>query len=153
MKQSAKKPSSYGPWLVAIGAVLALAVVVVTMSPGGSRRPTDGHAPPVRVTGRSDASAVLIPALFPGERQRQAYTVAREIPAVLNRLYCWCGCRENPALRHRSLLECYEGEHASNCDICIGEAIVAGDLVKRGITDIRAIQDQIDLSFAPPPGS
>ena len=55
--------------------------------------------------------------------------IVRDIPAVLNQLYCWCGCKENPATHHRSLLECYDSEHASNCDICIGEAMLAKSLV------------------------
>ena len=151
MKQTVKKRGSYGPWLVAIGAFLALALVLVTMSPGGNRRPTDGHAPVVVPTGRSDASFVLDPARFADPRQREAYAAAREIPAVLNQLYCWCGCKENPSTRHRALLQCYESEHASTCDICLGEATIAKSMVEQGVTDVRKIQDQIDFSFAPKP--
>ena len=149
MKNTAKK-SSYGPWLLAIVSVLALGAVLTTFV-GRKGRPTDGHAPVVVATGRSDASFVLDPTRFADRRQREAYAAARQIPAMLNQLYCWCGCKENPATHHRSLLECFESEHASRCDICIGEATIAKSLVERGITDVRSIQDQIDVSFAPQP--
>jgi len=152
MKNVTKK-SSYGAWLIAGISVLALAAVVTT-TVGRKGRPTDGHAPVVVPTGRSDASLVLDPARFADSRQREAYAAARQIPAVLNQLYCWCGCKENPATRHRALLECYETEHASQCDICMGEAMIARSLVEQGVSDVRRIQDQIDVSFAPkPPGS
>jgi hypothetical protein len=151
MKNATKK-SSYGPWLIAIISVLALAAVVSTTL-GRKGRPTDGHAPVVVPTGRSDASFVLDPARFADSRQREAYAAARQIPAMLNQLYCWCGCKENPATHHRALLECFESEHASSCDICMGEATIARSLVEQGVTDVRRIQDQIDVSFAPkPPG-
>ena len=148
MKQTTKKRTSYGPWLVAIGAFLALAIGVVMTSPGGPG-PTNGHAPVVMPIGRSDASFVLDPARFSDARQREAYVAARQIPSVLNQLYCWCGCRENPATRHRSLLECHESEHASHCDICMGEATLARSMVEQGVTDVRRIQDQIDVTFGP----
>lgn len=148
MKHTAKK-SSYGPWLVAIVSVLALlAVVLATLGKG---RPLGRHAPVVVATGRSDASFVLDPARFNDSRQQQAYTAAQEIPVVLNQLYCWCGCKENPATHHRALLECFESEHASRCDICMGEVTLTRSLVAQGVSDVRRIQDQIDVSFAPNP--
>ena len=152
MKHTAKK-SSYGLWLIAFASVLALAAVVST-TVGRNGRPTNGHAPVVVPTGRSDASFVLDPARFADSRQAEAYAAARQIPAVLNQLYCWCGCKENRATQHRALLECFESEHAASCDICMGEAMIAKSLVDQGVTDVRRIQDQIDVSFAPhPPGS
>ena len=127
----------------ALFAVAAAAVVVV------SRPPASAKAPVIVPTGRSDASAVLDPASFSSEQQRHAYMAARAIPAVLNQLYCWCHCRESTIFHHRSLLECFESDHASQCGICMGEATLAYDMVKRGITDVRRIQDAIDAQFGP----
>ena len=42
---------------------------------------------------------------------RLAYEVAREIPEVLDELYCYCRCQEN--LGHKNLLSCYVDTHAS----------------------------------------
>ena len=149
MQHTVKKRSA-GPWLIAIASVLALVAVLAT-TVGRSGRPTTGHAPVVVPTGRSDASFVLDPARFTDSRQREAYAAARAIPAVLNQLYCWCGCKENPATHHRALLECFESEHASHCDICMGEATLARSLVEQGVTDVHRIQDQIDVTFGPKP--
>jgi hypothetical protein len=52
----------------------------------------------------------LSPARFSGKVKR-AYEIAREIPGVLDRLYCYCRCRENFA--HKNLLSCYVDTHAS----------------------------------------
>ncbi len=52
----------------------------------------------------------LPPTLFSGNTRR-AYEIAREIPEVLNRLYCYCRCREN--FSHISLLSCFVDKHAS----------------------------------------
>ncbi len=52
----------------------------------------------------------LSPARFTG-RVKRAYEIAREIPEVLDHLYCYCRCRENFA--HENLLSCYVDTHAS----------------------------------------
>jgi hypothetical protein len=136
------------PAFLVAGALVVAAVVagLVLFTPP---RPHDGHAPHIVPSGRSDASHVLDPASFSDPRQQQAYTAARAIPAVLNQLYCWCHCRESTIFHHRSLLECFESDHGSQCGICMGEAALAYDTVKRGITDVRQIQDAIDGRFGP----
>lgn len=52
----------------------------------------------------------LSPALFVGD-VAQAYQAARDIPEVLDQLYCYCRCAEN--FGHKSLLSCYVDKHAS----------------------------------------
>ena len=42
---------------------------------------------------------------------RMAYEVAREIPEVLDELYCYCRCQEN--FGHKNLLSCFVDTHAS----------------------------------------
>jgi hypothetical protein len=113
------------------------------------RQPSSGRAPVIVPTGRSDASAVLDPAGFTIPKQHDAYAAAREIPVVLNQLYCWCHCRESTIFHHRSLLECFESDHASQCSTCMGEALLAQQMVKRGITNVRQIQNAIDAQFGP----
>ena len=137
-----------GAQLTVLGAALAFIVTAVAIS-FTRPSPVSGKAPVIVPTGRSDASAVLDPAGFSDDQQRHAYTAAREIPAVLNQLYCWCHCRESTIFHHRALLECFESDHASQCSICMGEATLAYDRVKRGVTDVRQIQDAIDGQFGP----
>jgi hypothetical protein len=52
----------------------------------------------------------LSPQRFSGN-VRRAYEIARVIPEVLDRLYCYCRCREN--FGHKNLLSCYVDKHAS----------------------------------------
>ncbi len=52
----------------------------------------------------------LSPQRFRGKVKR-AYQIAREIPEVLDRLYCYCRCRVN--FNHKNLLSCYVGTHAT----------------------------------------
>ena len=133
-----------------IAGVALVSVATAVMISFNRRSPVSvNKAPVIAPTGRSDASAVLDPASFSDDQQRHAYTAAREIPAVLNQLYCWCHCRESTIFHHRSLLECFESDHASQCSICMGEATLAYDMVKRGVTDVRQIQDAIDGRFGP----
>ena len=134
--------------LIIAGAALALVATAVVISLNRPS-PISGKAPVIAPTGRSDASAVLDPTSFSDDQQRHAYMAAREIPAVLNQLYCWCHCRESTIFHHRSLLECFESDHASQCSICMGEATLAYDMVKRGVTDVRQIQGAIDGQFGP----
>lgn len=134
---------SHAPWMMAAccGAMAIAFGVTVLARDTGTRRI---QAPAVNPSGRSDASHVLDPARFRDPRPQQTYAIARQIPAVLNQLYCWCRCKENPRLRHRALLECFESDHASQCDICMTEAEIASRMVTRGVTDVRKIQREID---------
>ena len=52
----------------------------------------------------------LPPTLFSG-RVRRAYQIARDIPEVLDKLYCYCMCKENSG--HKNLLTCYVDNHAA----------------------------------------
>jgi hypothetical protein len=58
----------------------------------------------------SENRPTLSPQKFKG-KVREAYAIARAIPEVLDRLYCYCRCRENSG--HLNLLSCYVGLHAS----------------------------------------
>jgi hypothetical protein len=52
----------------------------------------------------------LDPARFVG-KARVSHQVARDIPAVLDQLYCYCACDKH--LGHKSLLSCYTDGHAA----------------------------------------
>lgn len=95
---------------------------------GGENRPT---LPPENYTGLT----------------AKAYQAAREIPEVLDSLYCYCDCEKH--FDHKSLLTCYVDEHAVNCDICQEEALMAYDLHKQG-KDIKTIREEVDKTFSNP---
>jgi len=44
---------------------------------------------------------------------KKAYQAAKEIPSVLDSIYCYCMCQESPVFNHKSLLSCYVDNHAA----------------------------------------
>lgn len=72
-----------------------------------------GRAGPVPQPGRVSQpgqAATLSPDLFTG-KTAQAYQVAREIPQVLSKIFCYCGC--DMSAGHKSNLDCFKDEHAA----------------------------------------
>ncbi|MCP3677144.1 MAG: hypothetical protein GY721_06025 [Deltaproteobacteria bacterium] len=91
-----------------------------------------------------EARATLSPALFTG-RVAKAYRIAREIPEVLDSLYCYCECKKH--FGHKSLLSCYVDKHGAYCDVCVEEAIVAYEMYQSG-SDIPSIRRATDKRFS-----
>ena len=93
-------------WIVLVSAVLVLSVVVE----GTQRYASTQKEVSLRM---GETRATLDPNMFSDARVRRAYQVAKEIPQVLDSIYCYCQCEESPAFRHKSLLSCYVDKHAS----------------------------------------
>lgn len=72
------------------------------------------------------------------EQAQPAYRAAHANPRLLTQLPCFCYCDR---FGHRSLYDCYAGDHAINCDVCQHEALEADQLAKQGMTpqEIRAV--------------
>ena len=62
------------------------------------------------IEARRETRPTLDPAKFVG-KAAAAHRVAREIPEVLDQLYCYCGCDKHEG--HKSLLSCYTDGHAA----------------------------------------
>lgn len=62
---------------------------------------------------RGEQRQTLDPAGFADPIVRNAYQIARDIPWVLDSIYCYCKCEESPVFRHASLLSCYVDNHAA----------------------------------------
>lgn len=62
---------------------------------------------------KGEIRATLDPKQFQDPRIRKAYQIAKDIPWVLDSIYCYCLCKESPAFRHTSLLSCYVDDHAA----------------------------------------
>src|SRR3972149_2157791 len=92
---------------------------------GGEKRPT------------------LSPELFKG-KTAYTYQIANEIPEILDNIYCYCHCQKHSG--HKSLLSCYTDKHATFCDVCQNEAIMAYELYKEG-KDIKTIKKMVDEEF------
>ncbi|MGB8215758.1 MAG: PCYCGC motif-containing (lipo)protein [Candidatus Methanoperedens sp.] len=78
----------------------------------------------------------------------KAYTYATEHPDLLEQIPCYCGCGGHSG--HRFLRDCFihddwtYDEHASFCDVCVGEAIKVQDYLASGKTlaEARTLIDQ-----------
>lgn len=66
---------------------------------------------------------------------RPAYAAAAKYPATVDKIHCYCGCEESPNLHHASLLTCFTTLHATGCEICRGEAELAGKMKDEGSPD------------------
>lgn len=69
-----------------------------------------------------DLGPTLAPDKFIG-KTREAYRVAKQIPATLAQLPCYCEC--DRGFGHKSLHSCFEDDHASHCAVCVDEALLA----------------------------
>jgi len=157
--------------LVIVLLLLVVAVIVVA-SRSGNQRPAktnsatvdhsshDSHARAeiheFAATGRVPAyyetapdtalPQTLSPELFTGNK-RLAYQVAKEIPQTLAQLPCYCHCDRGHG--HKSLHSCFESEHGENCGICIGEALMAHNLHKGGVS-VSEIRKRIIAAYGQP---
>lgn len=71
--------------------------------------------------------STLPPEQFLG-KAREAYKAVREIPQTIAQLPCYCYCDEGHG--HKSLHSCFEDNHASQCAVCVDEALMAYRLEK-----------------------
>jgi hypothetical protein len=135
--------------------LIAAAVLLVGCTSADTPSHTE-HAPAVpqaapstpTTQAQTDAAKVnnvLDPMGFSDPRVRAAYEAAKQYAHVLEQLYCYCHCKEN--IGHRALVECYETDHASNCDVCMNEAMIAAKMTKDGKTP-QEIQKAIDALYA-----
>jgi hypothetical protein len=77
-----------------------------------------------------------------------AYKYATQHPDLLEQIPCYCGCGGHSG--HRFLRDCFihddwtYDEHASFCDVCVGEAIKVQDYLSSGKTlkEARALIDE-----------
>jgi hypothetical protein len=99
-------------WLAAILVLLALGIGLASRT-----EPTKLAAGPALSVGaaasapaRRETRPTLDPARFVG-KAALAHRVAREIPDVLDQLYCYCECDKRAG--HKSLLSCYTDGHAA----------------------------------------
>lgn len=123
----------YLPFLISLLAVLSLT------SCQSKKEITD----PAKLRG-GESRETLSPENFTGITA-QAYQAAKEIPEVLDSLYCYCDCEKH--FGHKSLLSCYVDEHAVHCDICIDEALMAYEMHRQG-KDIQTIRNAVDEKFS-----
>ncbi len=103
-----------------------------------------------RVPAYQDAKSVsyLAPTLQPEQffgPTRDAYRAVKEIPETIAQLPCYCHCDQS--MGHKSLHSCFEDTHASQCAVCVGEALMAYNLQKSGLNPTQ-IRDRIIAQYS-----
>jgi hypothetical protein len=126
------------PWLVAGVAAVGLAVVMLGPARGANAQHPD---PRPGITAGGVLPAPAVPHTIGSV---EAYAAARQVPEVLDGLYCYCDCSRHAG--HRSLLTCFESDHGAWCDICMGEALLALRMTGEG-RSLLDIRDAIDRQF------
>jgi hypothetical protein len=142
-----------------LGATLAL---LAGLSPAGGEH-QHGNAPASSGKGSAAASArpapvgaknscaacierapILDPARYASwndQDVRRAYEAARKYPDTLDRIHCFCECKESPREHHKTLLTCFTTEHGAGCGICQHEANLAAKLKEKGASD-----DEVEMT-------
>ena len=142
MKRS-KRTNSRNMWLAGPAVVIPAVAVVAVALVGG--RSGAGHPEP-----RPDVTSEHV--LHSGSVPRsyanavESYQIARQSPAVLDGMRCFCACKAT--LGHRSLLSCFEDDHGALCEVCQDEALIAADVGRRGGTLVDA-RRAVDARFGP----
>ena len=85
---------------------------------------------------RQETRPTMDPALYADPDIKAAYKSAREIPGVLDKLFCYCYCEVLPMFGekdlHKNLLTCFTNNHGSKCLTCVKEANEALELHREG---------------------
>lgn len=133
------KNSKVPVWIY--GLVVILAGVVVWRVLG----PAEAHAAHPAPRPGITAEKVVPPGRYAAEPDvARVYSMAARIPNVLDGIYCHCDCSKHAG--HRSLLTCFESDHGSMCDICMGEAELAFRMAQQG-KSLDQIRAAIDARF------
>ena len=77
---------------------------------------------------------------------RDAYSKVREIPETIAQLPCYCHC--DVGFGHKSLYSCFQDEHASQCAVCVSEALMAYDLQKNSAMTPAQIRERIIAQYS-----
>jgi len=93
--------------------LFVLPLLLVLFSVGAEAAQKQGAAPKDESLRKGETRVTLDPGQYKDARVKEAYRIAKEIPWVLDSIYCFCMCRESPAFRHKSLLSCYVDNHAA----------------------------------------
>jgi hypothetical protein len=118
-----------------IGAVVLGLAVIVGVGAWHAAANTGGSA--------AGTSLTQDPQLYQGDARR-AYIVARDHPDLLAQLDCYCGCEEHEG--HKNLLDCFRTNHGASCDICVGEAVTAVQMLTQG-TPVDQIRDALRARY------
>jgi len=123
---------------------LIIGIVAVILLAGIAYAVFSGDSTP----GKTESDIKLPSYAYTNPVTLKAYKYATEHPDLLEQIPCYCGCGGHSG--HRFRRDCYikddwtYEEHASFCDVCVGEAIKLQDYLASGKTmkEARALIDE-----------
>ena len=139
--------------VLAVICVLAVGGLACGSAPAAQE--SDTSAAPAADTAAAPAAAAQAPQAaaapqkqFPPQDHLNkivaAYNVANQHPELLSGLPCYCPCE---LYGHSAVIDCHRSQHSAMCNICMDEAIEAGQLYQQqlasGVDDIAAVQQQV----------
>lgn len=107
-KVSEKKKNPVLPLLIALIVIVVAAIFIANPF---AKKDTGTQTRSFLVLG-GETRPVIDPAQFTG-MTRDAYAAAKEIPQILDKIYCYCYC-DDPPFKHKSLLSCFVDYHGAS---------------------------------------
>ncbi len=103
-----KKSNSTAMIIIAVAAVIIAGLAFSGNLPfvGGEKETGKSF----NLTGK-ETRPLLDPAMFTGQ-VRMAYAAAKKYPDLMNEVYCYCYCDQQP-FNHKSLLSCFADRHGA----------------------------------------
>ena len=95
---------------------------------------------------RSPRPETLDPNMFSMPETKKAYQVARDKPALLEKMACYCGCMRSIE-NHTSNLDCFADNHGAGCQLCRRIALEASEMQDKGMP-VDDIKKEIDKRYA-----
>ena len=105
-KAAKRRKTTSKAWLYSLilGSFILVAGIMFFVQREGGSEPWGIPAIP-----RNTRPSTLSPALFAG-KVKEAYRIAKEVPELVERMPCYCGCYVGNG--HRNNLDCYVDRHA-----------------------------------------
>ena len=129
-------------WLRVPAASACLALLLPLMAVGSTKNTKN---PPTKSCAAClEKGEVLDPAQFAQGYEpevRKSYEAAKKYPDLIDRIHCFCECKESKRENHKTLLTCFTNLHAAGCGICQHEAIMAAQLKDKGASD-----DEVEIT-------
>jgi hypothetical protein len=140
-----KKKKGSNTLIIGIIAVILLAGLAYFVLAGDSTKKPESQA-------KTEPDLNLPSYAYTNSITLKAYKYATEHPEILEQIPCYCGCGGHSG--HRFLRDCYiyddrkYDDHASFCDVCVGEAIKVQNYLAQGKT-LKEARALIDAEYGP----
>jgi hypothetical protein len=149
-RESVVRPAAQTPARPAAAAA-APAPAATASSPAPPAVSPNRVAKPASGRSKAELAASIADPGMVSSEIRGVYEHAKLVADRLDQMYCYCHCHEN--MGHRSLLTCFQGDHAAECGVCLREGYQAYEdwMNNIPVEQTQLTADRIYNNGAPPP--